>query len=137
MASTPDDPDTRRASERGQAAGGESALALTVRDGAYSGADEARAALDAFVKLAGLQNPTVIRLVGKSGLYIFWTLDRAMSRYERRWMTKALQRACLELGFRADKKPASLPAGTTIHVCFEPAPPTADDLIHPSSRRSA
>ena len=123
--------------ERGQAAGGGSALALTVRDGAYSGADDARAALDAFVKLSGLPYPTVIWLVGKSGLSIFWTLDRALSRYERRWLTKTLQRACQTCGFRADKKPASLPAGTTIHVYLEPAPPTPDDLIHPSSRRAA
>ena len=112
-------------------------LTLTVRDGAYGDADEARAALDVFIKLSGLPYPSVIWLVGKSGLIIFWTLDRALSRYEQRWMTKALQRACETCGFRADKKPASLPAGTTIHISFKPAPATADDLIHPSSRRAA
>jgi hypothetical protein len=114
-------------------------VSLVVEDGAYPTVDTALAALDQVLNLYDLPPPNVIWSIGLSGLHLTWVLGGIVARPERQAITAAMLDACKSLGFRAEAMDRSMPVVPITGGSFKFGQMglTEDDLIHPSSRRTA
>jgi Domain of unknown function (DUF927) len=87
------------------------ALDIDVKPGAYATTQDARNALNDFIRVVGLPEPTMLVLSGSGGIHCYWCFDKPIPQAHWSQLARALQAAALNYKLKFDPQITVNPAG--------------------------